>query len=243
MAFGSDWERDLNRRMQEMSKKMDSKFAKFAREIDKPAKPSKPKPRFDPPAGSSQMDRISKYITTDGATVYVDGETIKIDNAMNIVVKGPVDRLEVTNPDKVVVEGSVKNLKNQNGDVQCKQSHGEIFNQNGDIKIDSFSGVGKVTAKNGDVKVKHQITSTAGPINESIFIPDFYKATVKAHLTNGGTISSFKQTDASRSGEAGERIELITEDKELDWHKYFYMIVQNEKQNSRTKHSKCYIKD
>lgn len=234
MAMSDGWNRDLEKRMEDMSKKMDRKFAKFGMEPRKPTPPKRPTP---PKSRYENSGFFSNKSSNTEGSVIVDGQKIKIENGQNVIVQGSVIELTIQNADKVKVEGQVKTLKNQNSDIECNNIQGDVSNQNGDIKCNSVTS-GKVTAHNGDVKIKHKVEAVPDVVKvEGSFVPDFYKATVKAHLLNGGIISAY------RHSEEGELVKVITENTALNWDEFFYMITADKPKTKRNTSGKCYIKD
>ena len=86
--------------------------------------------------------------------VYIDGvlQNDSVDSnskQIYITIEGNIEKLEVDNCDEIKVNGDVNVLDTKNGNVVCKNVHGDVTSKNGNIVCTQING--NVETKNGNV--------------------------------------------------------------------------------------------
>lgn len=88
-------------------------------------------------------------------TVYINGKRMDgLDNEKIIIIEitGNVDTLNVDACSKIVVNGTVGNVKTLSGDVDCQDISGSVQTMSGDVDANNIGG--SVSTMSGDVKYK-----------------------------------------------------------------------------------------
>ncbi|UNA02041.1 hypothetical protein PVA8_354 [Vibrio phage PVA8] len=87
-------------------------------------------------------------ITVNNKTYH--GTSVTIKNG-KVVVDGRVqDDVSDTQVVNVNIEGDCTLVQNENGDINCRDVHGDASTTNGDVECDNVSG--SVSSTNGDIK-------------------------------------------------------------------------------------------
>lgn len=96
----------------------------------------------------------SNIIVTNGK-VLINGKDVTPDSKeINISVVGNIEQLKVDACNKVNVEGNVKSISTQSGDVEVSGDvDGSISTMSGDIDCGHVKG--SVSTMNGDIKHRH----------------------------------------------------------------------------------------
>jgi hypothetical protein len=91
-------------------------------------------------------------IVVSNGKVIINGKDVTPDSKeINISVKGDIEKLEVDACNKISVEGSVKNIKTQSGDVDVTGDvDGNIQTMSGDVECAMVGG--SISTMSGDVK-------------------------------------------------------------------------------------------
>jgi hypothetical protein len=92
-------------------------------------------------------------VTARSGRVIVDGKDVTPNNAteINIVVNGPVEKLEADVCNKVSVTGDVRNVRTKSGDVEVTGNvSGSVQTMSGDVDCGDIAG--SVSTMSGDVK-------------------------------------------------------------------------------------------
>lgn len=93
-------------------------------------------------------------IVVANGRVTVDGvdNTPGEDKNISIIVHGDINSLKANSCKSLIVEGSVKNLENMNGNVDCEDVTGSVKAMNGSVHCKNVAG--SVEAMNGNVNYK-----------------------------------------------------------------------------------------
>lgn len=90
-------------------------------------------------------------VSMSGNKIIVDGKDVTPDaKIINITVDGDIDSVSLDYCQKMIVNGSVKNVKTSSGDVDCKEVTGSVSSMSGDITCENVGG--DVQTMSGDVK-------------------------------------------------------------------------------------------
>lgn len=99
----------------------------------------------------------NSIVITNG-TIFIDGKDVTPDSKeINISVVGDIEELKVDACNKVSVEGNVKSISTQSGDIEVSGDvHGSISTMSGDVDCNKVSG--SVSTISGDIKHKRSYT-------------------------------------------------------------------------------------
>lgn len=116
--------------------------------------------------------------TYTGGSISISRGKVKIDGKdytpgdekkINILIQGDIDYLEVDVAEKVGVNGKVKTLKTQSGDVEIRDNVvGSVTTQSGDVKVGGTIN-GDVKTMSGDVNAKGSITGSVSTMSGDIY--------------------------------------------------------------------------
>ena len=96
-------------------------------------------------------------ISISNNKIYVDGkrvdEQFEDQKTFNIVVDGPLSKLDVENAESIEIKGDVGSIKTTNGNVQVSGSvNGDVKTVNGNVNAINIDG--KVSTVNGNINEK-----------------------------------------------------------------------------------------
>ena len=108
-------------------------------------------------------------IVAVGNKVMIDGKDVTPDaKVISITVDGSIDSISADYCQKIAVNGNVKSITTQSGDIECKDVTGSVKTMSGDVEAGNVGG--DISTMSGDVKcgtVAGSVKTTSGDIKNA----------------------------------------------------------------------------